>query len=100
MLAESGPGSPSEANDQPRPECRTVVHLRTHAFDSGQVQSMDRSLRSRNSVERIDLDQTLVLAVKVLYSPCTRSSPEATMQTLYYDLRFALRQLAKAPGMA
>jgi putative ABC transport system permease protein len=25
---------------------------------------------------------------------------EAIMQTLYYDLRFALRQLAKAPGMA
>src|ERR1700689_3450395 len=53
-----------------------------------------------NPVESIDLDRKLVLAVKVLYSPFTRAPLEAPMQTLYYDLRFALRQLVKAPGMA
>src|SRR6202034_3321516 len=56
--------------------------------------------RSRKPVERNDLDRKLVLAVKVLYSPFTRAKLEGSMRSLYYDLRFPLRQLAKAPGMA
>jgi putative ABC transport system permease protein len=51
-------------------------------------------------LEGFILTKMLVLAIKVLYPPCTRASLEAPMQTLYYDLRFALRQLGKAPGMA
>jgi putative ABC transport system permease protein len=39
-----------------------------------------------------------MLAVQVLYSPVTPQ--EAWMQTLYYDLRYASRQLSKTPGLA
>jgi predicted permease len=41
-----------------------------------------------------------VLAVKLLYSPFTDANQEAPVQTLYYDLRYALRQLSKTPGWA
>jgi predicted lysophospholipase L1 biosynthesis ABC-type transport system permease subunit len=50
--------------------------------------------------EWIDLDRKAIMAVKVLYSRHILLRLEALMQTLFNDLRYALRQLLKSPGLS